>query len=124
MMKNEIKKRGNYAFIDSQNLNLGVRSQGWRLDFGRFRTYLKNKYNVVQAFLFIGHIAGNEMLYTNLQKNGYLLIFKPTLEYKENEKVKIAGMKPTMISQFFPEISKEEAEEAERNLKEIIDNSL
>ncbi|KKR05793.1 MAG: hypothetical protein UT34_C0002G0300 [candidate division WS6 bacterium GW2011_GWF2_39_15] len=91
MMKNEIKKRGNYAFIDSQNLNLGVRSQGWRLDFGRFRTYLKNKYNVVQAFLFIGHIAGNEMLYTNLQKNGYLLIFKPTLEYKENEKVKIKG---------------------------------
>ena len=22
-----------YAFIDSQNLNLGVRSQGWKLDY-------------------------------------------------------------------------------------------
>jgi len=29
---------------------------------------------------------------------------------EENGKVKIAGMKPTMISQFFPEVSKEEAE--------------
>ena len=32
-----------YAFIDSQNLNLGVLSQGWKLDFARFRAYLKDK---------------------------------------------------------------------------------
>ncbi len=25
----------NYAFIDSQNLNLGVRSKGWELDLKR-----------------------------------------------------------------------------------------
>ena len=41
----------------------------------------------------------------------------------ENGEVKIVGMKPTMISQFFPEVSKEEAEEAEKDIKEIIDNS-
>ena len=35
-----------YAFIDSQNLNLGVRSQGWKLDFERFRVFLKDKYKV------------------------------------------------------------------------------
>jgi hypothetical protein len=23
----------NYAFIDSQNLNLGVRSDGWKIDY-------------------------------------------------------------------------------------------
>ena len=50
------KKELVYAFIDSQNLNLGVRSQGWQLDFERFRIYLKNKYNVQRAFLFIGFI--------------------------------------------------------------------
>src|SRR4030066_1106666 len=34
---------------------------------------------------------------------------------EENEKVKIVGMKQTMKSKFFPEISKEEAEEVERD---------
>ena len=42
---------------------------------------------------------------------------------EENGKVKIAGMKPTMISQFFPEVSQKEAEEAENDVKEIINNA-
>ena len=41
----------------------------------------------------------------------------------ENGKVKIVGMKPTIISQFFPEINQEEAKEAERDIKEIVDNA-
>lgn len=73
-----------YAFIDSQNLNLGVRSQGWKLDWKKFRQYLRNKYNVTKAYLFIGQVAGNESLYTFLQECGYVLIFKPTL----NKRVK------------------------------------
>ena len=71
-----------YAFIDSQNLNLAIRDQDWELDFKRFRVYLKDKYKVDQAFLFIGYIPGNEALYTELQKAGYIVIFKPTLEVK------------------------------------------
>lgn len=69
----------NYAFIDSQNLNLSIREQGWGLDFGKFRIYLKDKYGVVKAFIFIGYVPQNQDLYTNLQKDGYILIFKPTL---------------------------------------------
>lgn len=69
-----------YAFIDSQNLNLGVRSLGWKLDWRKFRQYLRNKYNVTSAYLFIGYKPGNETLYTNLQKMGYLVILKPTME--------------------------------------------
>ena len=42
---------------------------------------------------------------------------------EENGKVKIAGMRPAMISQFFPEVSPEEAEEAEKEVKEIVDNA-
>ena len=42
---------------------------------------------------------------------------------EDNGKVKIIGMKPTIISQFFPEVSREEAEEAENDIKEIIDNA-
>jgi len=77
----ETKK--NFAFIDSQNLNLGVRSLGWRLDYKKFRLYLKNKYNVEKAYLFIGQVAGNENLYLYLQEAGYILIFKPTVETKD-----------------------------------------
>lgn len=77
------QKENNYAFIDSQNLNLAIRDQGWRLDFERFRTYLFDKYDVVKAFIFIGYIPTNQTLYTNLQNQGYILIFKPTLVLKD-----------------------------------------
>lgn len=75
-----------YAFIDSQNLNLSIQELGWNLDFGRFYIYLKDKYKVKKAFLFIGYVAGNEALYTSLQQAGYIIIFKPTLEYKKEGK--------------------------------------
>ena len=42
---------------------------------------------------------------------------------EEDGNVKIIGMKPTMISQFFPEVSKKEAEEVEEDIKEIVDNA-
>lgn len=83
--------KNNYAFIDSQNLNLGIRSQGWKLDWRKFRQYLRNKYNVSKAYLFIGQVTGNELLYATLQEYGYILIFKPTLERKEGEKVIVKG---------------------------------
>lgn len=73
----------NYAFIDSQNLNLAIRAQGWKLDFKRFRVYLRDKYAVDTAYLFIGYIPGNQGLYTDLQSAGFTCIFKPTLQYKD-----------------------------------------
>lgn len=85
------KQKVNYAFIDSQNLNLGIRSQGWRLDWRKFRQYLRNKYAVERAYLFIGHVSGNESLYTQMQEAGYILILKPTLEYRADGKIKIKG---------------------------------
>jgi uncharacterized LabA/DUF88 family protein len=74
---------GNYAFIDSQNLNLSIRSLGWILDFKKFRKYLKDKYSVSTAYLFIGYIEGNNDLYISLQEAGFICIFKPTLIYKD-----------------------------------------
>jgi uncharacterized LabA/DUF88 family protein len=84
-------KQNNYAFIDSQNLNLGVKSQGWILDFAKFRIFQKDKYAVQKAYLFIGYVKGHEMLYTELQKSGYICIFKPTLEIRENGSVRVKG---------------------------------
>ncbi len=42
---------------------------------------------------------------------------------EENEKIKIVGMKPTMISQFFSEVDKKEAEQVEKEVKAIVDNA-
>lgn len=90
-MKKKKKLPVIYAFIDSQNLNLGVKSQGWKLDFARFRIFLKEKYHVEKAFLFIGYVEGNQSLYTYLQKSEYICIFKPTLAIKEGKKIVVKG---------------------------------
>ena len=74
------EKKGNYAFIDGQNLNLGIRELGWKLDYKRFRVYLKEKYQVIKAYYFIGYVEGMNDLYASLQAAGYILIFKPTLK--------------------------------------------
>ena len=78
----------NYAFIDSQNLNLAIRDQlGWKLDYKKFRVYLKEKYNVERAYVFIGFVAFNQKLYDRLQEAGFFLKFKPTIP-DENGKIK------------------------------------
>ncbi len=80
----DMKNKGNhFAFVDSQNVNLAVRSLGWRLDWKRFRVYLQEKYGVTKAFLFIGYVEGNNRLYIQLQDAGFTCVFKPTLTYKD-----------------------------------------
>jgi uncharacterized LabA/DUF88 family protein len=66
-----------YAFIDAQNIHQGIQSLGWIIDWMKFRIYLKEKYSVSKAYVFIGYIQKNEFLYTKLKKAGFILIFKP-----------------------------------------------
>jgi uncharacterized LabA/DUF88 family protein len=83
-------KENNFAFIDSNNLHQSLVKDikrggqkiysGWKLDYKRLRNYLRDKYRVQKAFLFIGFIPGNQAMYTSLQENGYICVFKPTLE--------------------------------------------
>ena len=73
------KELNNYAFIDSQNLNLGIQKLGWKLDYHKFRVYLAEKYGVKKAYIFIGFVALNQSLYDRLQEAGFILKFKPTI---------------------------------------------
>lgn len=68
----------NYAFIDGQNVNLGIRELGWKLDFRKFRVYLRERYLVDKAYYFIGYVPENQDLYQSLRECGFILIFKPT----------------------------------------------
>jgi uncharacterized LabA/DUF88 family protein len=72
-------KGNNYAFIDSQNLNLGIQKLGWKLDYRKFRVYLAEKYHVSKAYMFIGFSPLNQALYDRLQEAGFVLKFKPTI---------------------------------------------
>jgi len=74
-MKNRIN---NFAYIDGANLHKGVEELGWSLDYTRFRVWLKEKYQIGRAYIFIGLIPGNKNLYTFLQEAGFTLVFKET----------------------------------------------
>src|SRR6185437_1617442 len=76
------KQPNNYAFIDSQNLNLGVQKIGWKMDWKRFRQWLADTYGITHAYMFIGYMAENESLYELMHDHGYLVVLKPTLEVK------------------------------------------
>lgn len=79
------EKSANYAFIDSQNLNLAIRELGWKLDFARFRIYLTDKFQIEKAYIFIGYMPSNQGLYSFLQDSGFHCIFRPTLTYKDGK---------------------------------------
>src|SRR3954468_17991814 len=73
-----------YAFIDSQNLNLGTQRMGWKLDWRKFRKYLEDKYGVTKAYTFIGYMSENESLYEYMHELGYLVVLKPTVDVTAN----------------------------------------
>ncbi len=89
------QKKGNYAFIDSQNLNLGTQKMGWKMDWRKFLAHLRKEYNVDKAFLFIGYIPGNEPMYEQLHELGYFIVLKRTLEVKSHDKPPAANGEDT-----------------------------
>lgn len=88
-----------YAFIDSQNLNLGTQKAGWKMDWRKFRQFLRDKYNVSNAYMFIGYVPEFEQMYQQLHEAGYLIVLKPTTDLskvanEEGEKEKVDEKKP------------------------------
>lgn len=77
------KKEKNYAFIDSQNLHLAIRRLGWTLDAEKFRTFLREKYSVEKAYMFIGFREEFTELYADLQTAGFILVLKPTIKARD-----------------------------------------
>lgn len=65
-----------YAYIDGANLHKGVESSAWKLDYRRFRSWIRQKYSITDAYLFIGLMPRHADLYTSLQVAGYKLVFK------------------------------------------------
>jgi uncharacterized LabA/DUF88 family protein len=87
--------KNNYAFIDNQNLNLGIQKLGWKMDWRKFRAFLKEKHGVDKAYMFIGYMPENEDLYNQMHEAGYLVVLKPTLEmFKTPQPEKVEEKEP------------------------------
>ncbi len=69
----------NTAYIDGANLHHGIESLGWKLDYARFRVWLRDKYKVETAYVFIGLIPRYKDLYEYFQRCGYVLVFKEVI---------------------------------------------
>jgi len=76
-MKNT--KDNNFAYIDGANLNKASNELGWPLDYARFRVWLREKYGVKNAYIFIGMIPKYGGLYKYLQESGFILVFKEVI---------------------------------------------
>jgi len=102
-----------------------VENKGWAI----FQVYDYREILAVKGFkqkpLKIIEICSGKYANQFLNKNRLTSLCMPCKinVLEEDEKVKIIGMKPTIISQFFPEVSRQEAEEVEKDIKEIIDNA-
>jgi len=67
------------AYIDGANLHKGVESSSWKLDYRKFRSWIRQKFGVTDAYLFIGLMPRHANLYTALQNIGYKLVFKEVI---------------------------------------------
>lgn len=75
----------NCAFIDGQNLYLGVKAFTWEMDYKRFFVYLKEKHGIKKAYLFLGYIKEQESLYKRLRAYGFEIIFKEIAKYGDGK---------------------------------------
>ena len=102
-----------------------VENKGWAI----FQVYDYKEILAVKGFkqkpLKIIEICSGKYANQFLNKNRLISLCMPCKinVLEEKGKIKIAGMKPTMISQFFSEVSPQEAEEVEKDIKEIVDNA-
>ena len=127
-------KQEDFAYIVETNKSFdgavvsvlkAVEQKGWAL----FQIYDVKERLAAKGFehkpLKIIEICSGKHANQFLKKNRLISLCMPCKinVLEEDGKVKIVGMKPTMISEFFPEVSKEETEEVERDVKEIVDNA-
>lgn len=65
----------NYAFIDSQQVYLAEKSLGWMIDWRKFRVYLKQEFNIENAYVHSEYRETDIALYEEYQKAGFICVF-------------------------------------------------
>jgi uncharacterized LabA/DUF88 family protein len=73
-------------YIDGNNLYRSAKELGFEIDYKKFRGWLRQKYNPVSVYLFIGLVPERVKFYEHLQSCGYILVFKQTVSIGEKVK--------------------------------------
>ena len=55
-----MRNEKNIAFIDWQNFHLSLKADGWAVDLEKFRVFLNDKFNVKEAYYFLGFVSEDE----------------------------------------------------------------
>lgn len=97
-----------YAFIDSQNLNIGIQKLGWKMNWLKFRAFLTEKYGVDRAYMFIGYVPEFEDMYEKLHDSGYSIVLKPTFD--------MSRPRPEQAEEHFTEEKQEEKKPVKGNI--------
>ena len=72
-----MKKENNIAFIDAQNLHLWTQTENWKIDFKKFRIYLKDKFKINEAYFFLWFVDDeHQTMYRKMQRAGFILEFR------------------------------------------------
>jgi uncharacterized LabA/DUF88 family protein len=98
------------AYIDASNLHFGIKQNDWDLDYRSFRSWLRDKYAVDKAILFMGLLPDKSKLYNSFQSMGYDICFRPTIVQKNGDiKGNVDGELILAIARGFYENSLDEA---------------
>ena len=62
MMENEIETKIN-IYIDNANLYRGAQDLEYKIDFKKFRHWLKQKYKPEKVYMFLGYVETYQRLY-------------------------------------------------------------
>lgn len=78
-------KKETIAYIDASNLRFWVQEDKWELDYKSFRSWLRDKFGVSKAVLFMGLVPKYADLYNYLQSVWYDIVFRPTITSKDGK---------------------------------------
>lgn len=73
-------------YIDGNNLYRSAKELGFKIDYRKFRGWLRQKHNPEFVYLFIGLVPERTKFYEYLQSCGYILVFKQTVSVGEKIK--------------------------------------
>lgn len=103
----------NYAFIDGQNLHMATAKKEqnpWKIDLGKFRVYLKDKYKVETAYYYFGYVQDTlkaQEIYERIQRAGFVIVFRQHSESMVGKKK--GNMDSDIIFSVMKKICKKEA---------------
>lgn len=66
-------------YIDGNNLYRAAKDLGYKIDYKKFKGWIRQKYKLESIYLFMGFVESRINFYEYLKQSGFILIFKQTI---------------------------------------------